>query len=140
MKRELIDNATIKPLLTPTVTPLSAGTTTGLWVERVNFLSALIGLATGAVTGSPSAQSVTITVQTADDASGTNATNLKDINGNDITLALTAGSTASDIDVDLLGGKAYVGISIVTAFTGGTAPTVPVNAFVVLGDPRDTRQ
>ena len=139
MKRELLNNTVIKPLVLPTVTPLSAGTTSGLWIDRANFISAVVGLATGAVTGAPSAQSVTVTLKTSNDSDGTGAVDLKDMEGNAVTLALTTGSAVIDKDVDLLGAKKYIGVSVVTAFTGGTTPAVPVNLFVALGDPQDTR-
>ena len=139
MKRELLNNTVVKPLVLPTVTPLSAGTTAGLWIDRSKFLSAVVGLATGAVTGTPTAQSVTVTIKTSDASNGDNAVGLKDMEGNAVTVALTTGSAVIDIDVDLLGAKKYIGVSVVTAFTGGTTPAVPVNLFVALGDPQDTR-
>lgn len=139
MKRELLNNTVLKPLVLPTVTPLSAGTTSGLWIDRSKFLSAVVGLATGAVTGTPTAQSVTVTLKTSDDSGGSGAVDLKDMEGNAVTVALTTGSAVIDKDVDLLGAKKYIGVSVVTAFTGGTTPAVPVNLFVALGDPQDTR-
>lgn len=139
MKRELLSNTVVKPLVLPTVTPLSAGTTSGLWIDRSEFLSAVVGLATGAVTGAPTAQSVTVTLKTSDSSNGTDAVNLTDMEGNAVKVALTTGSAVIDKDVDLLGAKKYIGVSVVTAFTGGTTPAVPVNLFVALGDPQDTR-
>jgi len=138
-KKELLQNTTVKPLLAPTVTPKSAGTSSTLWLERKEFLSAIIMLAVGAASGAPTAQSVTITVQDATDASGTGAANLKDINGDDITIALTADSVNSIADVDLEGARGYIGASVVVAFTAGTTPAIPINIAAVLGDPRDTR-
>lgn len=139
MKRELLNNTVLKSLLLPTVTPLTAGTIAGLWLDRSEFKSAVVGLATGAVTGAPTAQSVTVTLKTSDASDGTGAVDLKDMDGNAVTIALTTGSAVIDKDVDLLGAKKYIGVSVVTAFTGGTTPAVPVNLFVALGDPQDTR-
>lgn len=139
MKRELLNNVSVKPLLLPTVTPLSAGTTTGLWLDRNGFLSAVVSLATGAVAGAPTAQSVTVTLKTSDASDGSGAVDLKNMDGVAVTLALTAGSAVINKDVDLLGAKKYIGVSVVTAFTGGTTPSVPVDLTVVLGDAQDTR-
>lgn len=139
MKRELLNNTVVKPLILPTVTPLSAGTTAGLWIDRSNFISAVVGLATGVVTGTPTAQSVTVTLKTSDASDGTGAVDLKDMDGNAVTIALTTGSAVIDKDVDLLGAKKYIGVSIVTAFTGGTTPAVPIDLSIALGDPQDTR-
>lgn len=139
MKRELLENTALKPLLLPTITPLSAGTTAGLWIDRSEFMSAVVGLATGAVTGTPTAQSVTVTLKTSDASNGDGAVDLLDMSGTAVTVALTTGSAVIDKDVDLLGAKKYIGVSVVTTFTGGTTPAVPVNLFVALGDPQDTR-
>jgi len=139
MKKELIQNTTLKPLLDPTVTPKSAGTSSTLWVERTKFLSAVIMLAVGAASGSPTGQSVKITVQDATDASGSGAANLTDINGDDIVIELTADSVNSIADVDLGGARDYIGGSVVVALTGGSTPAIPINVAVALGDPIDTR-
>ena len=105
MKRELLTNTVLKPLVLPTITPLSAGTTAGLWIDRSLFLSAVVGLATGAVTGTPTAQSVTVTLKTSDASNGADAVDLTDMEGNAVTIALTTGSAVIDKDVDLLGAK-----------------------------------
>ena len=140
MKRELINNTNVGVLLAPTVTPLSGGTTNSLWLDRKNFLSGLIALATGVASGTPTTQSVKIKLKTADDISGTNATDLLTNDGNVIELELTADSLVGQIDVDLVGAKAFIGAEIVTAFTGGTTPAIPVNLVAVLGDSEDTRE
>lgn len=140
MKKELLNNTNLVPLLTPTTTALSEGTTVTNWVSRDFFLSAIAGIATGVATGSPTSYTVTATVQTASDASGTDDANLTDINGDDITIELTEDSTYGQVGIDLIGGQEYFGLSIVVAFADGTTPTVPVTANVVLGDPSDTRE
>lgn len=141
MKRELLDNTKVVPLLDPTTTALSAGTTVTTWVSRKAFLSAIASLATGAATGSPTSYTVVATVQTADDASGTNATNLLDLAGNNVyTISLAADNANAQVDCDVVGGKEYFALSIVTTFVDGTTPAVPVNAFAVFGDSEDTRE
>jgi hypothetical protein len=135
-----LNNTKVVPLLDPTVTPLSAGTSATTWISRAGFLSAIIALAVGEASGSPTAQSVKVTVKSADDNSGTGAENLEDINGDDIVIELTEDSVNSYADVDLTGAKEYIGLSVVTAFTAGTTPAIPVNVFAVLGDPADTRE
>jgi hypothetical protein len=121
MKRRLIDNISVQPLLDPTVTPLSAGTTATTFIDAQNFISASVMLAVGEALGSPTAQSVTVTLQTADDASGTNAENLLDLDGNAITIELTADNLNSFVDAAIDQQLQYLGASVVTAFTGGTS-------------------
>lgn len=140
MKKELLNNTKVLPLLDPTITPLSAGTSYTTFVKRAFFLSAIMSLAVGEASGSPTAQSVTVTVQDATDSSGTGKADLKDINGDTMTIALTEDSVSGYVDVDLSGAREYVGLKVVTAFTAGTTPAIPVNAFAVLGDPTDTRE
>ena len=62
MKKELLNNTQLVPMLAPTITPKSAGTSSSLWVSRLNFMSAILGLAVGAASGTPTAQSVTVTI------------------------------------------------------------------------------
>jgi len=139
MKKELLNNTQVKPLILPTVTPVSAGTATTLWLPRTEFMSAIASVAVGAATGTPTAQSVVATVQSAADASGTGAANLLDIEGNAITISLLEDDVSADAGIDLSGAQAFIGLSVVTGFTGGTTPAIPMNAFIALGDPRDTR-
>lgn len=139
MKRRLIDNVSVQPLLNPTVTPLSAGTSATTFIDAQNFISASVMLAVGAASGTPTAQSVKVTLQTADDASGTNKENLKDLDGNDITIELTEDSVSAFVDAAIDQQKQFIGASVVTTFTGGTTPAIPVNVVAVLGDPKYTR-
>ena len=138
MKNELLGNTTLQPLLAPTATALSAGTSTA-WISRAAFKTAIISVGVGEASGAPTAQSLVATVQHASDSSGTGAANLKDINGDDITITLTEDSVNASVDVDLSEADAYVGISVVVALTAGTTPALPANAFIALGDPEDTR-
>jgi hypothetical protein len=138
MKKQLLNNTTLKPLLDPTITPLSDGKSATTFVERKEFLSAIIGLAVGDASGSPTAQSVAITVQHATNASGTNAEDLT-VNGDDITISLDEDGVNSIADIDLTEAREYIGGSIVVNFTGGSMPNIPVNAYIALGDPRDTK-
>jgi hypothetical protein len=140
MKKELLNNTKVLPLLEPTVTPLSAGTSYTSFIDRKSFLSAVIALATGEASGSPTAQSVKITVQSANDSSGTGKEDLTDINGDKIEIELTDDSLSSFADVDLTGAKAFLGCKVVVALTAGTTPAIPVNIFAVLGDITDTRE
>ena len=140
MKKELLNNTTLQPLLTPTTTALSAGTTVTTWVSRDNFLSAIASLAVGTATGSPTSYTVVATVKTATNDSGAGAVNLTDTDGNDITITLDTDDTSLQVDIDLCGGQKYFALSIEVTFVDGTTPAIPVNAFVALGDPTDTRE
>lgn len=140
MKKELFDNTQVAPLLAPTATPLSDGVTNSLWVSRKWFMSAMVALIVGAAAGAPTEQSVSIKVRTAEDASGTNAVDLLDIDNKTLEAALIIDDATVTIDVDCIGAKDYIGVEVTTTFVGGTTPTIPVNLVAVLADSMDTRQ
>lgn len=139
MKRELLNNTQVVYAAQPS-TNLSAGDTNGLVIDRLNCNSAVISIATGAATGTPTAQSVVAKVYHGDASDGSDAVPLVDRDGNNIELAaITADNASTQLDVDILGAKKYLQIRFTTTFTGGTAPTIPVAGVIVLGDSEDTR-
>lgn len=139
MKYELLNNTKVKPLIKPNTTGVAAGTITTAYIDRYNFMTGIFGVALGDATGVPTSYTVVAKVITADDNIGTNKTDVTDMDGNIITLTLDADGAYGQLDVDLLPAKQYVALEIVTTFTGGTTPAVPINAYVALGDIVDTR-
>jgi hypothetical protein len=139
----------------------SAGTITGVTIDRYASIptqptgttaytavkdaagiynSAIIGVVTGAATGSPTAQSTTYKLQhgTASDASDmadVPAAAYIDSDGSTASIiAITANSTSSMIAVNLEGLGRYIRVVATLALTAGTTPTQFVGAFVALGD------
>jgi len=89
----------------------------------------------GGVTGTPTATSLTYTLQTSPD--GTNGwTPLKDLDGNNLALTFTDGGACKELDFDLqyIAQKHhFLRVVEVVDFTGGTTPSVVAGATLVLG-------
>ena len=135
MKYELINNTKLVPALLPTVTPLSAGVANGLVIDRLGLLTGIVGLAVGEATGTPTAQSVKVKIQTGDESNGSDMADFLDSDGNVVESdELTANSEFLFKDLLLVGAKKYIRGVITVAFTGGTTPAIATNLFVALGD------
>ncbi len=111
----------------------SAGTRNGSAIDRsvaggVTYQSATLHAASGAVTGSPTTQTLDAKLQDSADGS----TGWADITGAAIT-QITAANAEAEVDVDLSGAKRYIRVVEVVAFTGGTTPTLGAQETVVLG-------
>ena len=138
MKKQ-VSNVNLK--LTPALNPqsASAGTVNGTVIERRNFLSAVANVAIGAVTGSPTATSITYTVQHGTMADGSDMADFDGRGESVITSsAITAANANTSVDIDLEGAHRYIRLVIAVAFTGGTSPAAQLSGSVVLGDPRYT--
>ena len=136
MKKELLLNTKLIPALTPTATELSAGTENGLVLNRVGFYSAIFGVAVGAATGTPTAQSVKIKIQTGDESNGSDMADYLD--AEDILYEsdeLDADNTNTFLNVDLTAAKTYIRAVVTVAFTGGTTPAIATNVYAAFGDP-----
>ncbi len=83
--------------------------------------------ACGAASGSPTAQTVATKLQDSADGS----TGWADVSGAAAT-DLTADDTEDEVDIDLSGAKRYVRVVATISFTGGTTPSIPVAATLVL--------
>lgn len=97
-------------------------------VDRTGFLSCLMVVHSGAATGSPTSYTLAAKLQDSATSGGTYA----DITGAAIT-ALTADNTVALKAVDLSGAKAFIRMVVTVTFVGGTSPTLPVAAEIVLG-------
>jgi len=107
----------------------SAGATiNGTGFSRDGFDSCVLVVAAGATTGAPTSFTVDGKLQSSDAVGGTYA----DITGAAIT-ALTAIDTIGNKNVDLGAIDEFIRAVVITAFVGGTAPTVDVAAVVILG-------
>lgn len=135
MKRNLLLNTEAKGALAPQSS--AAGTVTGGIFSKESFLSGILTLITGAVTGSPTALTVTATINTADAVDDEDApTSLTNPSSTDVSLVLDAANSVDQLDIDFLALKKWNQISVTLAFTDGTSPEANVSGLVVLGDPQ----
>lgn len=104
------------------------------------YQSAVLGIATGKATGSPTAQSLTYKVQSGNAGDGSDMADIPasayiDSDGSSAAAqAITADDTSKYIGVNLAGCGRYVRVVAALAFTDGTAPSQFVSAFMALGD------
>lgn len=98
-------------------------------IDRYAFEDAIVHLKVGTATGTPTAQSVALKMQTGDAAAGSD---MADVSG-DAIAALTADNGEAELDLDLAGYKRYLQVISTVAFTAGTTPKIPVAVTVVLG-------
>lgn len=116
-----------------TGTPPLAQTATavnGTGIDRLGFDSCVLDVEAGAVTGGPSAFTLDSKIQHSD-ASGSG---YADLSGAAIP-QITAASSRKRVTVNLKGAKRYVRVVTTVTLTGGTSPTCPNAAIVVLGAP-----
>lgn len=96
------------------------------------FNSATLVQKTGAIAGSPSAQTVDAKIQDSPDGS----TGWADYKPDGVTTAaiaqLTAANAVGEVDVDLSGAKRYIRVVETVAFTAGTSPTIGADSTVIL--------
>lgn len=112
---------------------LSAGSSNGLTIDRLGYLDAKVHLKAGAATGTPSAQGVSLKMQTGDASDGSD---MADVAGDTIA-ALTANNAEANLNIDLSGYKRYLRVVATVTFTGGTTPAIPAAATVALGGARN---
>ena len=110
-----------------------AATRNGASIDRRGYNSCVLVSHAGAVTGSPSAQALDVKLQ--DSADGTT---FADISTSIVTAAFSQKTTGTaelrELNIPLEGVRRYVRVvEVVGSFTGGTSPTFPHSACVVLG-------
>lgn len=108
---------------------LAAGSVNGLIIDRLGFDDAKVHLKVGAATGTPTAQGVSLKMQTGDASDGSDMADV----ANDTIAALTADNAEGSLNVDLSGYKRYLRVVATVTFTGGTTPAIPVSVAVALG-------
>ncbi len=127
----------VAPMHVPT--NAAAGTITGTGIDRMTqggeqgWLSAVVLVATGVASGTPTSYSVT-TVLEESDSSGSGYAAIASAVGSNPT-ALTADSTVSRAPLNLLPSKRYIRAVTTVAFVGGTSPAVPCSVDIVFGGP-----
>lgn len=107
---------------------IAAGTVVGAAIDRTGFNSMVLEAQTGAVSGSPSAQTVDTKVTHCDTSGGT----YTDLSGAAVA-QIAAANTRKRKSIDLRGAKQFIKISTTTAFTGGTTPKIGQSVVVALG-------
>lgn len=108
----------------------AAGTVNGLVIDRKDFEDAMLAVSAGAASGSPSALTVNVKIQTGDAADGSG---MADVAGVAIT-EITAVNTERNLAVDLLPLKRYVRAVATVGFTGGSSPEILLAAMLTLGN------
>ncbi len=115
-----------------------AGTTDGGAFDRYGLggdarMSCVMAARAGAASGTPSAQSLTYTLQHSHTTTGGDFVNLTDPDGVTPTIVLDADNEAGEVDVNLVGARRYIRIKRVAAFTGGSTPTWANGSCLVMG-------
>lgn len=126
------ENVLAKSTILP-IEKASAAAATGVAVDTSGFGDGVVVITVGAATGAPTAQSVAGKLQESADGS----TGWTDITGAAIT-AITTNDKTSEIKVALNSRVAhlrYIRAVVTPTLTGGTTPTIPVSAVVILGNP-----
>ena len=120
--------------LTAAIAPgvFAAGDLTPIVIDRLGFEDAIVHVKVGAASGTPTAQSVALKLQTGDAAAGSD---MADVPG-DAVPALTADNLEAELNLDLAGYKRYLQVIPTVAFTAGTTPKIPLAVTVALGAPR----
>jgi hypothetical protein len=104
---------------------VTAGTLNGTGVDRRGYEFGAMLLTTGFTMGSPTAMTVTCTVQDSADNSTFAAFG-------DYSVCITSTNVLKRINIDLNGARRYVRPTMVAVFDGGTAPSVYLRAITVL--------
>jgi len=113
------------------IVPTNAGATAtinGAAVNRLGFLSGVLRVDCGAAVGAPTAISVTGRLQHSPDG----VAGWVDVPGASIP-ALTAVNTGAEANVSFSPLHNFIRAVVVVTLTGGTTPTLPVSATLVLG-------
>lgn len=127
MSKKLGENIKLICALRPQA--LSAGTLNGPVIDRLGFEDAVLVVSSGAVSGSPTAQTLDAKIQHGSAADGSD---MVDVSGLAIT-QITAANTDRQLDIDLVGLKRYIRVVVTAGFTEGTTPTIQASASLALG-------
>ena len=131
MKRALLENVKVTPY------------TSGDAIDREGFLSGILGILLSDATGTPTAIEVKVTLTECDTESGdyTPVADKLVVPGmstddtGSVTLAADpAGGELHDIDLDFVGCKQYVKVTVAVTPTGGSSPTCTATCALALGD------
>lgn len=116
------------------IAPIAASAATnGSAVDMEGYGEAMVVVSNGAALGSPSSFTFNAKVQESADGS----TGWTDIAGAAI-VAVTTGNRTAEIPVEQLkraASKRYIRVVATPALSGGSTPTLPISAIVLLGRP-----
>ncbi len=118
-----------------TLPPLAnaAGTRNGIAVDRLQpgglAASVLLVRSTGATTGTPSATTLDVRLQSSADGS----TGWVDVASGALPQKTTLTAAIGELDIDLSSAQRYLRAVEVNAFTGGTSPATPSGVDIILG-------
>jgi hypothetical protein len=117
----------------------AAGTLTSSAIDVRDYGSLVLTAMTGAIAGGPSAQTVDVKIQASTESGGTYADYVPPTPHPGTATAavaqITAANTEKHVDVNLAGVN-YIKVVAVTAFTGGTTPTIGLAVALALGGAR----
>jgi hypothetical protein len=128
MSLKLGENAKLIAGIAPALQ--AAGDANGTVIDRFGFLDAIVHLKVGAASGTPTAQGVSLKIQTGDASDGSDMADVTDAT----IAALAADNAEAELNLDLSGYKQYIRPVVTTAFTGGTTPKIPVAVTVAIGN------
>lgn len=128
MRRKLLEQVKLVPAFNPVTETATA--IKGTAIDRTGFLSAIVTVGVGAVSGTPDSFSVASKLQESDTTTDGDFT---DVTGATLT-SLTAINTNTYKGFDLVGLKKYVRIVVTPTLTGGTNPKIYLTGAVALGD------
>jgi len=139
MKREFVKGIKSFPASDPNTIAFTASANLA-GVQRPNHRSAVLMLAIGTVSGTPTSFSVNAKVQTSDN--GTDYVDYIPPTQSTVqtTAALTAINTNTFSAIDLSGAGPYVRAVIQPTFVGGTTPAVNAILAWTFGDPKYSDQ
>lgn len=131
MKRELLKNIAVK--LSPS----------GKAIDREGFLSAVLAVSVGSITGDPDSATLTVELTHADTADGDFAPvpdKMIDpermVWEGGIRKIMVSDQEELCLSVDLLGCKRFIKVTPAITFMGGTTPKADTAAYaLILGDP-----
>ena len=114
---------------------IAAGTTNGTGVDRRGQNAVVIDVEVGATAGVPTSFTKDVKIQHSDTV-GSGYVDFVPVSGSAASGAvaqITAASSRKKKSIDLRGAKQYVRVVDVTAFVGGTSPTILTAAVMVFG-------
>ncbi len=139
---QLKAGSNFKPVVATPPALSAAGTRNGSTIDRavpggVLYRSATLHTTTGAIAGSPTAQTVDAKVQHSADGS-TWADYTQPGAGSAAAITqITAANQSGELDINLEGARRYIRVVETVAFTGGTSPTIGVcSSFILAGADR----
>lgn len=111
----------------------AAGTVNGTGVDRTGFRYAVLEAMTGAATGSPTTQTLDVKLQHSDTV-GSGYTDFQPLGtaASGAVAQITAVNSRKRKTIDLFSAKQFVRVVTVTAFTGGSTPTLANSVSLIL--------